>query len=476
MSYVLVEFLLDKTQPVVSSDDVRDFSGVVEDDKVYQVYWAGDARTKGSFYDAKVLYMAVTAEGVQKFKVMPSDTQVNPGENMTLQCQVLNRRGDCVWLKDDQVIGNISGKYSFEMEPEDGDCTLQIVNATLEEDDASWRCQVTKATRKGSPLTSSAVNLVVREQPRLPYLKEVTGSLHLGDRFKTIAGDTRSFQCVSRKGNPPASLRWFLDSNDISDLANQTNYMDVKKPRTWKALSVLNYNFTEADNRKNLKCVAYHSGYEKTAQEPETEGLGHRDVAVTLDVMSRPNNIRVKPSTDSTFNASEVITLECMAQGNPAPEIRWFKQSEENSTVWNNLGQNAKLEISNASYSDKGVYRCEATNTIDNHSYLVRSKGIRIDIRGPPNLSIYPESGELQVKEGDPFEIGCTASGYPDPVISWRHRGNSSSEVNNLVQNNTLRIDSANQMHSGTYECTANNGYGDSVVRCVTVKVLGEFP
>ncbi|KAM7309592.1 hypothetical protein ISCGN_006596 [Ixodes scapularis] len=33
--------------------------GVVEDDKVYQVYWAGDARTKGSFYDAKVLYMAV---------------------------------------------------------------------------------------------------------------------------------------------------------------------------------------------------------------------------------------------------------------------------------------------------------------------------------------------------------------------------------------------------------------------------------
>ncbi|KAM7301182.1 uncharacterized protein ISCGN_016722 [Ixodes scapularis] len=58
MSYVLVEFLLDKTQPVVSSDDVRDFSGVVEDDRVYQVYWAGDARTKGSFYDAKVLYMA----------------------------------------------------------------------------------------------------------------------------------------------------------------------------------------------------------------------------------------------------------------------------------------------------------------------------------------------------------------------------------------------------------------------------------
>ncbi|KAM7301373.1 intraflagellar transport protein 81 homolog isoform X1 [Ixodes scapularis] len=61
-----VEFLLDKTQPVVSSDDVRDFSGVVEDDKVYQVYWAGDARTKGSFYDAKVLYMAAEASRIKR--------------------------------------------------------------------------------------------------------------------------------------------------------------------------------------------------------------------------------------------------------------------------------------------------------------------------------------------------------------------------------------------------------------------------
>ncbi|KAM7304386.1 carnitine O-acetyltransferase-like [Ixodes scapularis] len=33
----------------------------IEDDKVYQVYWAGDARTKGSFYDAKLLYMAAEA-------------------------------------------------------------------------------------------------------------------------------------------------------------------------------------------------------------------------------------------------------------------------------------------------------------------------------------------------------------------------------------------------------------------------------
>ncbi|KAM7306547.1 hypothetical protein ISCGN_010250 [Ixodes scapularis] len=51
-------------------------SGVVEDDKVYQVYWAGDARTKGSFYDAKVLYMAGRSLRFQRSVTKTSDCSV----------------------------------------------------------------------------------------------------------------------------------------------------------------------------------------------------------------------------------------------------------------------------------------------------------------------------------------------------------------------------------------------------------------
>lgn len=87
---------------------------------------------------------------------------------------------------------------------------------------------------------------------------------------------------MSRKGNPPASLRWYLDSQDVSHLANQTNQTDVEKRGTWQALSVFDYTFVKADNRRELKCVAYHGAYE---EGPGTGGPGHRDVAVTLDVM-----------------------------------------------------------------------------------------------------------------------------------------------------------------------------------------------
>uniref|UniRef100_A0A090XDS0 Putative cell adhesion molecule n=1 Tax=Ixodes ricinus TaxID=34613 RepID=A0A090XDS0_IXORI len=417
---------------------------------------------------------AATAEFVQKFEVTPSDTEVNPGEDVTLQCRVLNRRGDCVWLKDNLIIGRIPGKYNFEVEPEDGDCSLQIVNATLEKDDASWKCQVSKATRKGSPITSSAIKLIVLEQPRPPRLEDGSNRLQPGDTLKMEVGDIRDIRCVSRKGNPPALLRWLLDSKDISHLAQQTNHTDEENPRTWKAVSFLNYTFTEVDNRKQLQCVAYHSSYEKTAQKPEADQLGHRDVTITLDVMFPPRITRVDPPTTATFNVSKVVALNCEAEGNPVPEIKWLKQSEKDPNIWTAQGQKGKLTILHASYRDNGVYRCEATNTIWNRPHVDKSQEIRIDIRGPPELKAFPESGHVEVKKGEPFEIGCTASGNPNPVLTWRHMNDSSIDVNALVEKNVMRISSADHMHAGTYECTANNSYGEPAVRFISVKIIGK--
>ncbi|KAG0426889.1 hypothetical protein HPB47_026032, partial [Ixodes persulcatus] len=388
-----------------------------------------NCRTKtSSSIDAKlnVPCLAANKRLLLKFEVVPSDTEVNPGEDVALQCKVLNRRGDCVWLKDDHIIGSIPGKYNFELEPEDGDCSLQIVKASLEEDDASWKCQVTKATRKGSPITSSAIKLVVLEQPRPPHLEDGSNRLRPGDTLKTKVGDIRDIKCVSRKGNPPALLQWFLDSQDISHLAQQTNHTDEEKPRTWKAVSFLNYTFTEIPLQRPL-------------------------------------------STSAT-----VVALNCEAEGNPVPEIKWFKQSEKDPNVWAAQGQKGKLTLLHASYRDSGVYRCEATNTIWNQQHVNKSQQLRIDIRGPPEVKTLPASGHLEVKKGEPFEIGCVASGNPDPVLTWRHMNDSSIDVNALVERNVIRISSADHMHAGTYECTANNNYGEPAVRFISVKITGK--
>ncbi|XP_054927285.1 kin of IRRE-like protein 2 isoform X1 [Dermacentor andersoni] len=403
--------------------------------------------------------------GVQEFEKTPSDAEVNPGTEVRLQCQVRNRRGECVWLKNGYAVGKIPDKYDFEREPQDGDCSVLIRKVNLDEDDGSWQCQVTRASLQDAPLNSNVAKLVVREKPHPPRLEE--GTQPLTGQFKTKAGDLRRFQCVSRKGNPPASLRWQLDGQDVTTLANQTNQTDVEKRGTWQALSVLDYTFVKEHNGRELRCVAYHGAYEDPSGGP-----GHRDASVILDVMYppeikyeghpreeveeggsltlncvadanppanilwrksgqssiydishsihfssiqrtdsgvyscsakndfgesaeiqvtvnvkyRPKIIQVDPSSPATFNVDDVMTLHCVAEGNPVPKITWLQQNGRDPNVWNIRGRNATLTLANASYSYQGIYRCEASNVVKNQPYRVQSQEVRIDIRGPPQI------------------------------------------------------------------------------------------
>uniref|UniRef100_A0A131YFG2 Cell adhesion molecule n=1 Tax=Rhipicephalus appendiculatus TaxID=34631 RepID=A0A131YFG2_RHIAP len=405
--------------------------------------------------------------GVQEFEKTPTDSEVNPGTEVRLQCQVRNRRGECVWLKNGYAVGKIPDKYDFEREPQDGDCSVLIRKVNLDEDDGSWQCQVTRASLQDAPLNSNVAKLVVREKPHPPRLEE--GTQPLTGQFKTKAGDLRRFQCVSRKGNPPASLRWQLDGQDVTALANQTNQTDVEKRGTWQALSVLDYTFIKEHNGRELRCVAYHGAYEDPSGGP-----GHRDVSVILDVMYppeikyeghpreeveeggsltlncvadanppanilwrksgqssifdinnsihfpsiqrtdsgvyscsakndfgesteiqvtvnvkyRPKIIQVDPSSPATFNVDDVMTLHCVAEGNPVPKITWLQRNGRDHNVWNIRGRNATLVVANASYSHQGVYRCEASNVVKNQPYRVQSPEVHIDIRGPPQIMV----------------------------------------------------------------------------------------
>ncbi|XP_040354798.2 limbic system-associated membrane protein isoform X7 [Ixodes scapularis] len=133
------------------------------------------------------------------------------------------------------------------------------------------------------------------------------------------------------------------------------------------------------------------------------------------------------------------------------------------------LGPDDELKIEGLVSGDDGVYTCKVNSQIEPNS--IQHKLV---LPGPPKLKTHPESGEVKVMKGEPFEIGCTASGKPDSVITWRHMNDSSINVAALVKNNVIQIDSAELKHSGTYECTAANGYGDPVVGFITVSILGK--
>lgn len=110
----------------------------------------------------------------QQFEVKPSAVEVNPGDSALLTCKVHNRQGECAWLKDGKVMGRIDTKYEFLREPADGDCSIRIRNAKIEEDDGMWQCQVTQISLTEPTLTAPDVKFTVRGKKLRSFIFSAT--------------------------------------------------------------------------------------------------------------------------------------------------------------------------------------------------------------------------------------------------------------------------------------------------------------
>ena len=118
-----------------------------------------------------------TAAALQRFSAVPTYTEVNPGQQAVLLCQVENKGGECRWEKDGQPVGLFPGKYEWAGQVEAGNCSLAILDLSAEFDDGVWQCQVTASNfRRGDSLISEGAEVVVRAAPALlsvPSFKDV---------------------------------------------------------------------------------------------------------------------------------------------------------------------------------------------------------------------------------------------------------------------------------------------------------------
>ncbi|CAG7820210.1 unnamed protein product [Allacma fusca] len=104
------------------------------------------------------------AHAAQQFEKQPEYSEVNPGQEIRLNCKIFNKKGQCSWQKDNKPVGIYHGKYEWATgTPDSGDCSIRIMNAALEYDDGEWECQVTASDFAAQDaLTSRPVKLVVR--------------------------------------------------------------------------------------------------------------------------------------------------------------------------------------------------------------------------------------------------------------------------------------------------------------------------
>ncbi|XP_046719589.1 melanoma cell adhesion molecule b isoform X4 [Silurus meridionalis] len=153
-----------------------------------------------------------------------------------------------------------------------------------------------------------------------------------------------------------------------------------------------------------------------------------------------------------------------VSNGYPAPKITWYKERTPLYTSPQNVDiRNRVTENSNGLYSvhselyltvekqDKDAYfYCEVTYFLPGAEKMIESKHINITILYPTSeVTMFLDSPELLVKEGDSIEIICQGDGNPQPVKSFTHNNEAiDTDLDKLVLSNVTRV------NSGIYECS----------------------
>lgn len=175
---------------------------------------------------------------------------------------------------------------------------------------------------------------------------------------------------------------------------------------------------------------------------PTGSGILTSDVDIIVHFSSSITRLSGK-----TVIEGENVTLACVAEGKPTPNIAWARLSDNRDVV---------MPLTNISRWDAGMYRCTAHNGVGSPAtgnvllvvqYAVEAAGFGINATVP---------------EGGTKTFSCPVDGNPKPNISWY------SEVSEtpIFSGEKLKA-----RESGCYTCVASNSLGKpvSIRHCLTV-------
>lgn len=129
-----------------------------------------------------------------------------------------------------------------------------------------------------------------------------------------------------------------------------------------------------------------------------------------------------------------------------------------------------------AQRKDQGAeYSCTAVLDLRPNGRVFNASSLRksISIVGPPiNIKISTERTDFQ--NGDNFTVRCYAEGNPSPMFTWHLPSNESTRTSH--NGSTVTIIAAQGMHSGTYECRAQNRFGTTMAKVDILLTAPGFP
>ena len=213
----------------------------------------------------------------------------------------------------------------------------------------------------------------------------------------------------------------------------------------------------------------------------KTRGLG----CFPFPFSSRISNIRltnipfitvhpriiIHPGPYHVIEGSNVTLPICHVTGYPAPVVTWRKSSgqlPQGRVEYNN----SALHISHVRKDDSDLYFCSAVNLLRS----VERKTLLVVISLPSFKVKSP--GKVFVETGGTLILNCSATGDPQPVISWKRQGAALPVGRTQQINGALVIRHTREGDSGNYICAATSaGVFDieTVTNVEVIKPRGKF-
>ncbi|EEC12088.1 hemicentin, putative, partial [Ixodes scapularis] len=366
------------------------------------------------------------------FKNEVTDATLRVVENVSLSfdCAVFgNPKPEITWFKDNRAILKTNKLDAFVSSEEQ---TLKIASTRMLHDGV---------------YTCIANNKVGRVEAGVLISFLVPPAIHgsVDEKIRAVEGQDVTLECQA-SGVPIPDLAFFRKGRLVESLGLGGGRRELRIPAV--KTSDAGFYVCRASNEADITEKKFHLD----VRAPPAFEDGGSDIS--------SGAIR-EVLLDSPF------TLRCPVDGNPTPEVTWFKDDIEltprgdRSIDITHHGQ--RLNVPHATEENTGLYTCKANNELGE---ILRHYNLQV--RVPPYTS--PGISDYQTLtplEGGSLSLSCNISGNPVPAITWLKDGLPLTpfefpNIQFLDSGRLLNISSLEVTHSGKYMCIATSKVGSA--------------